>query len=111
MAKDKDILKDESDENVAMAIIAYFIFFLPLLTTAGDDPYVRFHVKQGLVLLACSVLVWTIGKFLPLNWALDIYLVGGLILFILWLIGISHAISKKQKRVPLIGFLGERLNF
>ncbi len=37
------------EKNTAMAAVAYLIFFLPLLTDAKNDQFVKYHVKQGLV--------------------------------------------------------------
>jgi len=34
-------------KNTAMGIIAYIVFFVPLLTSSKNDPFVKYHVKQG----------------------------------------------------------------
>ena len=45
-------------KNTTMAIIAYIIFFVPLLTgDAKKDSFVKYHVKQGLVLFLLVVLI------------------------------------------------------
>ncbi|NIR47464.1 hypothetical protein GWO43_04305, partial [candidate division KSB1 bacterium] len=49
--------QQDGAHNTAMAIIAYIIFFVPLLTDARDDPFVKYHVKQGLVLFLSWVVV------------------------------------------------------
>ena len=99
------------EENVAMAIIAYFIFFVPLLTDAKDDPFVKFHVKQSIVILITSVIVWVLGMFIPIiGWFL-IAPIGGLIVFVLWVIGVMNASQKKKTPVPIIGHFAEKLNF
>lgn len=101
----------KNDANVAMAIIAYFIFFVPLLTDSKDDPFVKFHVKQSIVLLIAAVIIWVLGAVIPVIGWLLIGPIGGLVVFVLWLIGVINAAQKKQTPVPLIGQFGEKLNF
>lgn len=52
-------------KNIGMAIVAYIIFFIPLLTEAKKDPFVKYHVKQGLVLFIAWIIVGMLGYFLP----------------------------------------------
>jgi len=40
-----------------MAILAYILFFIPLLTDSKNDPYVKYHIKQGLVLFIGGILI------------------------------------------------------
>ena len=54
-----DTVKAEDKSlNTGMAVVAYLIFFIPLLTDAKDDPYVKFHTKQGVVLFIAWVVTW-----------------------------------------------------
>ena len=59
MVEEKQIQspKEEKKEekNAGMAIVAYLLFFIPLLTEARKDPFVRYHVKQGLVLFISAL--------------------------------------------------------
>ena len=107
----KEAPKAKSESNIAMAVIAYFIFFIPLLTDSKDDPFVKFHVKQSIVLLIANIVVWTIGAIIPfIGWFL-VAPIGGLAVFILWIIGVINASQGKKKPVPVIGQFGEKLNF
>ena len=101
----------KKEDNVAMAVIAYFIFFVPLLTDSKDDPFVKFHVKQSIVILITSVIVWVLGMFIPFIGWFIIAPIGGLIVFILWVIGVMNAIQKKKTPVPIIGQFAEKLDF
>jgi uncharacterized membrane protein len=87
-------------KNTGMAIVAYLIFFLPLLTEAKDDPYVKYHVNQGFVLflvwLAVSILSW-IPPIMFVGWILHL----GLLVFLV--IGILNAAQGKEEPLPLIG--------
>jgi uncharacterized membrane protein len=54
----------DAEENKGMAIIAYVIFFVPLIT--GDykkSPFVKFHTNQGTILAIVAaglLIVWSI---------------------------------------------------
>ncbi|MDD5693145.1 MAG: DUF4870 domain-containing protein [Patescibacteria group bacterium] len=101
----------QKQENIGMAIIAYFIFFIPLLTDSKDDPFVKFHVKQSIVILITSVIVWLLGMFIPIiGWFL-IAPIGGLLVFVLWVIGVVNAAQQKKTPVPIVGKFAEKLNF
>ncbi len=108
----KEAPKTSSNEpNIGMAVIAYFIFFIPLLTDSKNDPFVKFHVKQSIVVLIAAILVSVIGSIIPfLGWFL-ILPIGSIVVFVLWLIGVINAAQGKKKAVPLIGQFGEKFNF
>ena len=115
MAEEKNIKQKEAkvtqptvkEKNIRMAIVAYIIFFIPLLTEAKNDPFVKFHVKQGLVLFIGEVIVGIIGYILP--WQLEIISrLLNLGLFILMIIGIMTAYKGEQKPLPIIGKFGEQ---
>ena len=93
-----------STKNTTMAAIAYILFFVPLLTDAKDDPFVKFHVKQGLLLLILSIFTSILGR-IPIigiiGWVL------GLGLFVLWVIGIMNALNGNMTPVPLVGQYAE----
>ncbi len=101
--------KKEGGNHNLWAVIAYFIFFLPLLTEHKDDPYVKFHVKQGLVLLLSFVVQMVIGIIPVIGWIAAIVLWFGNI--ILLIIGVINASTGKQKELPLIGKLAENFKF
>lgn len=91
-------------KNKGMAIVAYILFFVPLLTDAKTDPYVKFHVKQSLVI--------TIGYFIA--GFLSVFLIGFLLyipLFIFWIMGIMDASNGGMKPLPLVGPLAEKFKF
>ena len=44
-------------KNIGMAIVAYILFFVPLLTDDKNDPFVRYHVRQGLAFLIAAIIV------------------------------------------------------
>jgi uncharacterized membrane protein len=95
----------DAEANKGMAIIAYILFFVPLLT--GDhkkSPFVMYHTNQGMVLFLFSVggsiissilMILIIGVFLMF--------VVGIISLVFCVIGIINVLNGKMKPLPLIG--------
>ena len=74
-----------------------------------DQSYVKFHVKQGLVLLAIEVLTWVAVMILPFFWMiLNLVNLG---VFILAIIGIINAAQGKEKELPLVGQFASYFKF
>ena len=116
-----DDVRDAQDNKV-MAIIAYILFFIPLLT--GDykkSPFVKYHTNQGTVLflasLAFGIVYGILFAILSAIFVATLF-VGGLVIFgvittilsLLWLIpaifcilGIINAAGGNMKPLPLIG--------
>ena len=104
-------------KNTTMAALAYVLFFIPLLTESKSDPFVKFHVKQSLVLLIVSI-GWSLCSrffaYLPvIGW-----IVGGLVgtvisilLLILWIKGLMNALNGKQEELPVIGKYASQFKF
>lgn len=92
----------KEEKNKLMAVVAYLLFFVPLLTEDKNDPFVRYHVRQGLGFLIAAILVSVFGTFVPIiGWLLFFPL--QLILFIIWIIGVIHALKGEEKPLPIIG--------
>ncbi len=107
MAAAKSKKTSEKSPDTVMAIIAYILFFVPLLTDAKKDAFVMFHVKQGLILFIAWIAVAIITGIPVLGWfAYPLYLV----VFVLWVIGIFNAINGEKKALPVIGQYADRIN-
>ncbi|BCX16098.1 MAG: hypothetical protein KatS3mg098_327 [Candidatus Parcubacteria bacterium] len=92
----------KEEKNKLMAVVAYLLFFVPLLTEDKNDPFVRYHVRQGLGFLIAAILVSVFGTFVPIiGWLLFFPL--QLILFVIWIIGVIHALKGEEKPLPIIG--------
>ncbi len=103
----------KKEKNTGMAIIAYILFFVPLLTDTKNDPFVKYHVKQGFVLFIAAIIVWIIDRFLlliPIIGCGLMYLLGFFLLG-LFIIGVMNALGGKQKPLPLIGKFADKFNF
>lgn len=94
----------DAEKNKTMAILSYFIFFLPLITDAKDSPFAKFHANQSLILLLFIV----VGNIVA--GMLSFVLIGFLIMpiigiaaLVFWFMGIMNAAGGKMKELPLIG--------
>jgi len=99
------------NNNQVMAILAYLgiLVIVPFLTEAKNDPFVKFHIKQGLVLLICEVIGWFILAIPFLGWI--IVPVFQLIFLILIILGIMNVVNKQMKELPVIGAWAKQFNF
>jgi uncharacterized membrane protein len=98
------------EKNVPMAILAYIgpLVIISYLV-AKDDPFVKFHVKQGLALVAIEVILWILTGVYFGFWM--IYNVVHLGIIILSILGILNAIQKRERKLPLIGDLADHFKF
>jgi len=96
-------------QNTAMAVIAYILFFIPLLTgDAKKDEYVKYHTKQGLVLFLVVVLINIIDRIIPLYFISWLLSLGTLVLLIM---GIINAVNGKKEPLPIIGGFSSMFKF
>lgn len=102
-AKDTVRQADPADveKNKTMAILAYFIFFLPLVTDAKDSPFAKFHANQSLILLLGMFILMFIN-IIPFLGQL-LWFVGSIAIFVFWIMGLMNASGGKMKELPLIG--------
>lgn len=103
----------DAQENKTMAILAYILFFIPLLTGAHKtSAFAKFHTNQGTVLfitaLCYSVLYGVLSvilAFIPVvGWILIMLL--GLVSFVFLafcIVGIVNAANGKMQQLPVIG--------
>lgn len=106
----EEIKQSPKEKNTGMAIVAYILFFIPLLTEAKNDPFVKYHIKQGAVLFIGWILVSIIGMILPWEFGMIDTLLR-ICLFVLMVVGIMSAAKGEQKPLPVVGKFGEQLKF
>jgi uncharacterized membrane protein len=107
----------EAGNGNIMAVFAYLgvLIIVPFLTEAKSNPFVKFHLKQGLVLLVAYVVLMVLNNMFMFGF----YFMGGFGLFqllylalaILDIIGIINAATGKQKELPLIGQFSKHFTF
>jgi uncharacterized membrane protein len=93
------------EKNTLMGILCYLgpLVIIPLIV-AKDDAFVKFHIKQGLVLLIIEAVVWALGMYVWQFWAL--YELVNLLTFILSIVGIVNVVQGREKELPLVGSYG-----
>ncbi len=105
----------EHSEKNLIAILSYLwiLIIIPFLTPAKDDPFVKFHLKQGLVLVIFEAIGWFAG--LVLVW---VPIIGWLVVWLWWLasiiliiVGIMNVLNGTEKELPYIGHYAKRFSF
>jgi len=114
--KDPDV-----EANKGMAILAYFIFFIPLVT--GDykkSPFVLYHTNQATILFITSIaisvatsIIRAVLRFVFWNWfgwgifglASTVLNTVMLIPIVLLILGVVNASNGVKKPLPVIGEL------
>lgn len=99
---------DGNSNRMLMGILAYFgiLVIIPYMV-AKDDAFVKFHVKQGIVLAAIWLAFWVAGMFV---WALyPIIGIANLALLVLSIIGIINVVQNKETELPVVGSLAKHV--
>lgn len=98
-----------------IAIFAYLgiLIVIPFLAGAKDDPFVKYHLKQGLVLLVFDVVGWVVAAFF--GW---FPVLGWLLVFLWWIValvflvmGIMNVLRGEEKELPWIGQYARSFKF
>lgn len=100
---------DDASQNKIMAIVAYFVFFAPLLDDKKSS-FALYHANQGLLLLITAVVIHVATSIITIG--ANSFLLGSVIslvgiLFIIALLvkGVLHASHGEKKPLPIIGEL------
>ncbi len=99
----------------SIAIFAYLwiLIIIPFLTGVKNDPFVKYHLKQGLALIVFDVIGWLVVVLI--GW---FPIIGWLIVWLFWItslvltiIGIMNVLNGEEKELPLIGHYAKNFNF
>jgi uncharacterized membrane protein len=97
------------NKHIGMAVVAYILFFVPLLTDSKDDPFVLYHVRQGFVLFVAFILAGVI------SWIPSPLMVFGMLLqlalVIVAIMGIINALGGKKEPLPVLGQFADKAPF
>lgn len=81
-----------------LVIVSYFM--------AKQDPFVKFHIKQGLVVFCIEIIVWILSSIFWQMWmVINIVNLGTLVLSV---IGIINVLQNQEKQLPLVGQFGAK---
>lgn len=95
------VTNDGSNDRT-MAIIAYILFFVPLIAVKNRSAYLNFHVNQGLILLIVAIVGNVILSFL--GWRFMMFInIWDLLMVVLAILGILSASKNEMKPLPVIG--------
>ena len=93
-----------AEKNMVMGILAYLgPLVIVSYLTAKDDQFVKFHIKQGLVLFAIEVIVWILGMAMAMY---SLYMLLNLVniaVLILSIVGIVNVTKGLEKELPVVG--------
>lgn len=96
------------EKNTGMAIVAYLLFFVPLLTEDKNDPFVKFHVRQGFLVFITAVIASLLNMTIILAPIGMIVFLGVVVLAVL---GIVNAAQGKEKKLPILGQFTDKVPF
>lgn len=83
-------------------IVAYITLIgLIIAFVAGDKEGAKFHLNQALIIWIANIIVSVVGVIPVIGWIVS--LVGGIFVFVCWILGLIAAIKEEEKQIPLIG--------
>jgi uncharacterized membrane protein len=97
------------NNRVLMGILSYIgvLVLIPYLMEK-NDPFVKFHIKQGVVLVIIEIILWVVGSMFWGFWfILQIVHLGTIILSI---IGIVNVVQNKETELPLVGSFAKSIH-
>jgi uncharacterized membrane protein len=97
-------------KNTLMGVLAYLgPLIIISYISAKDDPFVKFHIRQGLVLLVIEVALWVLSMMF---WTLAmIFNIVNLAVLVLVVLGIINVVQGKEQNLPLVGQFARLFNF
>ena len=97
--------------KTVFAILAYLniLVVVPLAANKENDPFVKFHAKQGLVLLIGWVIGWAVYALPAMGGLLGSLITLGCVA--LSIVGIMNVVNGQTKELPVIGSLASMFNF
>lgn len=99
-----------TENHTLLAILAYIGPLIVISYYLGKEvPFVKFHIKQGLLLIIGEVATWMVAMMIwplfPITQIINIFL------FVLAVTGIIRAARGEMRELPLIGHWATKFNF
>ena len=99
-----------SSNQILMGILAYIgiLIIIPFLM-AKDDSFVKFHIKQALILVIVEIAVWILMSVMWQLW--QILELVNLAALVLSIVGIVNVVNHKENELPIVGGLAKNFTF
>ncbi|MBZ1348749.1 MAG: hypothetical protein KY053_00710 [Candidatus Liptonbacteria bacterium] len=95
-------LKQGNQDKKAIALLSYIgILFLIPFFVEKSNPFIKFHIKQGITLFIANLIAGAILIIPIIGWIVG--LVAFFTFFVFAIIGIINVLTEKTKPLPLIG--------
>jgi len=114
MAKKKLEKSTKGDDKILFAFLATFLSivgFIIALIVKRDDKYVMFYAKQSLVIFIIAIIagvIATIFTWIPIiGWIISLAL--NIIVLVIWILSWIHALSGKQKSIPIVSTWAKKI--
>jgi len=113
MAKSKEVKPVASasgtDEGKTIAIISYItwvgLIIAFVMNSDKKNDFAKFHIRQSLILMIAMLFIWIVMMFPYIGWFIGWLL--GIVLFVLWILGLVAAVNGEKKEVPILGSLAQ----
>lgn len=99
------------NNKTLMGVLAYLgiLIVIPFLMSK-DDPFVKFHLKQGAVLFVLEAIVWAVGVQLIMGLGAIVSILQ-LAFIVLSIIGIVNVLQGKEQELPIVGQFSKHFKF
>jgi uncharacterized membrane protein len=98
------------ENDTLMGVLCYLgpLVIIPYMTSL-DNPFVKFHVKQGIVLFGLEVVLYIAGTMFLFSGLYPIVMLLNLGTLVLAIMGIVNVVGKKEVALPLIGQFADKV--
>jgi uncharacterized membrane protein len=98
------------DNSTILGVLAYVGPLVVISYLIGKDiPFVKFHIKQGLIILCIEIVAWLLMTF---SWRMWMFVnLIDLITLVLSILGIINVVQHKEKELPVVGQFGRNFKF
>jgi len=99
----------QDQHKTLMGVLAYLgiLIVIPYMM-AKDNSFVKFHIRQGLVLIVIELGTWVLAMFMWQLWPIvQLVHLGTIVLAIM---GIINVIQNKEAELPLVGSFAQKFS-
>lgn len=96
---------DTVSEGKTIAIVSYItligLIIAFVLNNDKKNTFASYHIRQSLGLGIFAIVIMIVGFIPYIGWIIN--LIGSLLLFVLWILGIINAANGEEKPLPIVG--------